>query len=777
MRFSHFFIERPIFATVLSVLLTIAGAVAQRSLPVSEYPEIAPPTVNISTFYPGASAEVVAATVATPLEQQVNGVDGMLYITSQSTGDGKISIDVVFKLGTDVDKAQVLVQNRVAIATPRLPQEVIRQGVTVQKASPDLMMVVHMISPDGSRDQKYISNYATLYIKDALSRVDGVGNVQILGARDYSMRVWLDPGKIAARGLTAGEVVAALQAANLQVAAGAINQPPAKSPGAFQLSVQTLGRLTDPEQFGDIVIRADADGYIRVRDVARVELGALDYTVNTYLDRDAATAMLIFQRPGSNALATAAGVKAVMVEAKKDFPPGVDYTIAYNPTEFIQQSVDEVVHTLFEAVGLVILVVIVFLQTWRAAIIPVIAIPVSLIGCFLIMSGVGLTFNTLSLFGLVLAIGIVVDDAIVVVENVERYLEHGMSPKEAAHKTMDEVGGALLAIAMVLCAVFIPAAFITGLQGTFYKQFAITIASATVISAFVSVTLSPALAAILLKPREAEPSVSSLMSRISLPLRWFFAGFNWVFDRFSIGYGALTARVIRIGFISLVVYAGLIYFAIDLMKKTPTGLIPQLDRGYLIAAFQLPPGASLDRTDKVLRDASEIILNRKGVERVDPFVGFDGATFTNATNTGVIFVVLKSFEDRAREGLTATRIQTDLRDQLKVLTDSFVFVLEPASVPGIGTGGGLKGYVQDRAGRGLPALEKSTWEVVGATHANPGFSQAFTLFNTHTPQVYADIDRTKAELLGVPISRVFDTLSVYMGSAYINDFNLLGRTY
>jgi hydrophobe/amphiphile efflux-1 (HAE1) family protein len=777
MRFSHFFIERPIFAAVLSVLLTIAGAVAQRSLPVSEYPEIAPPTVNISTFYPGASAEVVAATVATPLEQQVNGVDDMLYITSQSTGDGKISIDVVFKPGTDVDKAQVLVQNRVAIATPRLPQEVIRQGVTVQKSSPDLMMVVHMISPDGSRDQKYISNYATLYIKDALSRVDGVGNVQILGARDYSMRVWLDPGKVAARGLTAGEVVAALQAANLQVAAGAINQPPAKSPSAFQLSVQTLGRLIDPEQFGDIVIRADADGYIRVRDVARVELGALDYTVNTYLDRDAATAMLIFQRPGSNALATAAGVKAVMAEAKKDFPPGVDYTIAYNPTAFIQQSVDEVVHTLFEAVGLVVLVVVVFLQTWRAAIIPVIAIPVSLIGCFLIMSGVGLTFNTLSLFGLVLAIGIVVDDAIVVVENVERYLEHGMSPKEAAHKTMDEVGGALLAIAMVLCAVFIPAAFITGLQGTFYKQFAITIASATVISAFVSLTLSPALAAILLKPRRTGPSASNMMSRILLPLRWFFAGFNWVFDRFSIGYGSLTARLIRIGFISLVVYAGLIYLAVDLMKKTPTGLIPQLDRGYLIAAFQLPPGASLDRTDKVLREASEIILNRKGVERVDPFVGFDGATFTNATNTGVIFVVLKSFEDRAKEGLTATRIQADLRDQLKVLTDSFVFVLEPASVPGIGTGGGLKGYVQDRAGRGLPALEKSTWEVVGATHANPGFSQAFTLFNTNTPQIYADIDRTKAELLGVPISRVFEALSVYMGSAYINDFNLLGRTY
>jgi len=462
MRMSHFFIDRPIFAAVISILLTIAGAIAQRSLPVAEYPEIAPPTVNISTYYPGASAEVIAETVATPIEQKVNGVDDMLYMTSQSTGDGKLSIDVVFKAGTDVDKAQVLVQNRVAIATPRLPQEVIRQGVTVQKASPDLMMVVHMISPDGSRDQNYISNYATLYVKDALSRVDGVGNVQILGARDYSMRVWLDPGKVAARGLTAGDVVAAIQAANIQVAAGAINQPPTEPLGGFQISVQTLGRLSDPKQFGDIVVRADADGDIRLRDVARVELGAQDYTINTYLDRDVATALLIFQRPGSNALATAAGVKAVMQEAKTSFPPGLDYTIVYNPTEFIQESVDEVVRTLFEAVGLVVLVVIVFLQTWRAAIIPVIAIPVSLIGCFFIMSGAGLTFNSLSLFGIVLAIGIVVDDAIVVVENVERYLEHGMSPKEAAHRTMDEVGGALLAIALVLCAVFIPVAYIAG---------------------------------------------------------------------------------------------------------------------------------------------------------------------------------------------------------------------------------------------------------------------------------------------------------------------------
>ncbi|MBM3652152.1 MAG: hydrophobe/amphiphile efflux-1 family RND transporter, partial [Alphaproteobacteria bacterium] len=479
MRISHFFIERPIFAAVLSVLLTLAGAIAQGALPVSEYPEIAPPTVNISATYPGASADVIAETVASPIEQEVNGVDDMLYITSQSTGDGRLSIDVVFKPGVNIDLAQVLVQNRVAIANPRLPEEVTRFGVVVKKASPDLMMVVHLLSPDGSRDQQYISNYATLYVKDAIARIEGVGDARLFGARDYSMRVWLDPAKVEARDLTAGDVIAALRAANLQVASGAVNQPPAASAGAFQLSVQTLGRLSTPEQFGDIVIRADADGEIQGRDVARIEFGAQDYTLNAYLNHDVATALGIFQRPGSNALQTAESIKQEMERLKKNFPAGVDYTVIYNPTEFIQQSVDEVVHTLLEAIVLVVLVVILFLQTWRAAIIPVAAIPVSLIGSFAVMKAVGLSFNTLSLFGLVLAIGIVVDDAIVVVENVERYLAQGLSPKEAAHKTMDEVGGALIAIALVLCGVFIPTAFISGLQGAFYKQFAITIASAT----------------------------------------------------------------------------------------------------------------------------------------------------------------------------------------------------------------------------------------------------------------------------------------------------------
>ena len=777
MRFSHFFIDRPIFATVLSLLLIIAGAIVQQSMPISEYPEIAPPTVSIRATYPGASAEVLAETVATPIEQEVNGVDDMLYVTSQSVGDGTLTTNVVFKPGTDINMAQVLVQNRVSVAEPRLPDDVRRLGVTVRKASPDLMMVVHMISPDGSRDQQYISNYATLHIKDALARVDGVGDVNIFGARDYSMRIWLDPAKVAARGLTAGDVVNALRAANLQVAAGAINQPPAASPGAFQLAVRTLGRLTDAEQFGNIVVRADPDGgYVRVRDIARVELGSQDYTINAYLNKDVATAIVIYQRPGSNALATAAAVKRAMEEAKKTFPPGVDYTVVYNPTEFIQQSIDEVIRTLYEAILLVAAVVILFLQTWRAAIIPVVAIPVSLIGCFMFMEAVGITFNTLSLFGLVLAIGIVVDDAIVVVENVERYIRQGLSPREAAHKTMDEVGGALIAIALVLCAVFIPTAFISGLQGSFYRQFAITIAAATVISCFVSLTLSPALAAIVLKPHGA-PSKPTLLGRVSAPLRWFFAGFNWAFDGLSAGYGALTRRLVRLGAVVLVVYAGLIYLAYDRLAKTPTGLIPQLDRGYLIAAFQLPPGASLNRTDAVIRRASQIILERPGVQSSVAFAGFDGATFTNAPNAGVIFVSLKPFEYRVPRGLTAARIHADVQQHLFQLSDAFPIVLDPPAVPGIGTGGGLKGYVEDRAGRGLPALEQATWIVAGSAAQTPGFGQTFTLFNTHTPQLYADIDRTKSELLGVPIDNVFEALSTYMGSAYINDFNLLGRTY
>jgi hydrophobe/amphiphile efflux-1 (HAE1) family protein len=779
MRFSHFFIDRPIFASVLSLIILIVGGIAQFRLPVAEYPEIAPPTVNVTATYPGASAEVIAQTVATPLEQEINGVDDMLYIVSQSTGDGLLSINVVFKPGVDIDQAQVLVQNRTAVAQPRLPEDVQRLGIVVRKASPDLMMVVHMTSPDGSRDQQYISNYATLYVKDVLARVEGVGNVQVFGARDYSMRVWLDPARVAAHNMTGGEVVAAIRAANLQVAAGAINQAPAISPGGFTLSVQTLGRLTAPEEFGNIVLRAETDGSVtRLRDVGRIELGAQDYTVNAYLDNKTATALAIFQRPGSNALATSDGVKAAMEGLKKTFPPGLDYTVVYNPTEFIQASVDAVIETLFEALLLVVIVVILFLQTWRAAIIPLMAIPVSLIGSFAVMSAVGISFNTLSLFGLVLAIGIVVDDAIVVVENVERYLSQGMSPKAAAHKTMDEVGGALIAISLVLIAVFLPTAFITGLQGSFYKQFAITIAASTAISAFVSLTLSPAMAALLLKTHALSPvekAKPTLYDRLVAPINWFFNHFNRGFEALSNFYGRAAARLIRMAAVVLIVYAGLLFLTVNRLTSTPTGLIPQLDRSYFIAAMQLPPGSTLERADRLVRQASEMIMGTPGVQNAVAFVGFDGATFTNAPNTGVIFVPLKPFAER--RNLPKEKILAELRGKMFSLREAFVFVLEPPSVPGIGTGGGLKGYVQDRAARGLPALEGATWALAGAAGQTPGLTQAFTLFSTRTPQLWAEIDRTKAEQLGVPIGRVFETLSVYMGSAYVNDFNILGRTY
>jgi hydrophobe/amphiphile efflux-1 (HAE1) family protein len=777
MRFSNFFVDRPIFAGVISVIVTLLGFISFRALPVTEYPEIATPTVVVSATFPGASAEVIAATVATPIEQEINGVDNMLYVVSQSTGNGALSISVVFKPGTNIDLAQVLVQNRVSVALPRLPEEVQRFGVTVRKSSPDLMLVIHLISPDGSLDPQYISNYVTINIKDVITRIDGVGDTTIFGARDYSMRIWLDPAKVQARKLTASDVVAGLRAANVQVAAGSINQPPATSPGAFEIAVQTLGRLSDPEQFNEIVIASDDDGRVtRVRDIARVELGSQDYTRSAYLDNKVATAIGIFQRPGSNALATAAAVIDTMEQLSKSFPEGLSYRVAYNTTEFIQQSIDEVIKTLFEAVVLVVIVIILFLQTWRAAIIPIVAIPVSLIGTFLVMTAFGFSLNNLTLFGLVLAIGIVVDDAIVVVENVERYLRQGMSPHEAAHKTMDEVGGALIAIALVLCAVFIPSMFITGISGAFYRQFALTSASATMISAVVSLTLSPALAALLLKPHGHERR-SGLWSRLTIPFDLFFAHFNRFFEQLSRGYGQLTLRMLRVSALMLLIYGGLIGLTYFQFARTPSGFIPPLDRAYFIAAITLPPGASLERTDQVVREASDRLLKRPGVRHAVAFAGFDGATFTNAPNTGVIFVSLKPFEERVKAGLSSDGILNDLRAQMQALRQAFVLVIPPPSVPGIGTGGGFKLYVQDRAGRGPRALEQAVGSVTGLAKRTPGLVQVFTLFNTSTPQVYADIDRTKAEMLGVPITRFFDTLSTYMGSSFVNDFNILGRTY
>ena len=777
MRFLHFFIDRPIFAGVISILLTLVGAIAFRALPITEYPEIAPPTVVVNATFAGASAEVIAQTVAAPIEQEINGVDNMIYVVSQSTGNGAVAINVVFRPGTNIDQAQVLVQNRVSIALPRLPEEVQRIGVTVRKSSPDLMLVIHLISPDGSLDQQYISNYASINIKDVITRIDGVGDTIVFGARDYSMRVWLDPAKVQSRSLNASDVVAALRAANVQVAAGAINQPPATSPGGFEIAVQTLGRLSSPEQFSEIVVATDLDGRVtRVRDIARVELGSQDYTTNAYLDNKVATAIGIFQRPGSNALATAATVLSTMDELSRSFPSGMSYRVVYNTTEFIQQSVDEVIKTIFEAVILVVIVIVLFLQSWRAAIIPIVAIPVSLIGTFFVMAAFGFSLNNLTLFGLVLAIGIVVDDAIVVVENVERYLRQGLTPRDAAYKTMEEVGGALIAIALVLCAVFIPTAFITGISGAFYRQFAVTIAASTIISAIVSLTLSPALASLLLRPHDHEVR-PGFWSAVSRPFNLFFGGFNRMFDKLAQGYAELTRRLLRVSALILIVYVGLIGLTAFGFSRTPSGFIPPLDRAYFIAAISLPPGSSLERTDRVVRRASEILLSRPGVANAVAFAGFDGATFTNAPNSGVVFVTLKPFEERVRAGLATATILNDLRGQMQALREAFVLVIPPPSVPGIGTGGGFKLYVQDRAGRGPRALEQAVGGILGPANQTPGLVQVFTLFNTSTPQIFADIDRTKAEMLGVPITRFFDTLSIFMGSVFVNDFNILGRTY
>jgi len=776
MRFSHFFIDRPIFATVLSVFITLVGGVAYFSLPVAQYPEIAPPTVVINASYPGASAEVVSETVATPIEQEINGVENMLYMVSQATGDGNVSITVTFALGTDLNIAQVLVQNRLAIAQPKLPDEVQRLGVTVRKNSPDLMMVIHLYSPDGSRDQLYISNYVTLQVKDVLARLEGVGDVQLKGARDYAMRIWLDPDRVAARNLTAGEVVQALQSQNVQVAAGVLNQPPVPHEGAFQLNVETLGRLIDPRQFANIVVKNDPDGRVtRIRDIGRVELGAADYTSNSYLDERTAVAILIFQQPGTNALATGERLKATMAELAKSFPAGLRYDIVYNPTEFIGESVNEVIKTIYEAVGLVVVVVILFLQTWRASVIPIVAIPVSLIGTFLVLAAAGFSLNNLSLFGLVLAIGIVVDDAIVVVENVERNLREGMSPRDAAHETMDEVGEALIAIALTLSAVFVPAAFIPGISGQFFRQFAVTIAAATVISCMVSLTLSPALCALLFKRHE--PHGDARRAGIFRLVTIFFDGFNRGFDWLSTRYGALAGRMIRLAALVLVVYGGLVGLTAWQFARAPTGFIPQQDQGYLITVIQLPPGASLARTDAVVRRATKIILGTPGVIHAVPFAGFDGATFTNAPNAGAIFSALAPFTERHAKGQGAPELLADLRKRLSVIQEAFIITIPPPPVRGIGTAGGFKMMIQDKRGRGLQALEAATQDLVAAANRTPGLVGVFSLFNTRTPKVYADIDRVRAEMLGVSADKVFETLEVYLGSAYVNDFNYLGRTY
>ncbi len=776
MRLAHILIDRPILPTVLSVFVTLIGLRALAILPVAQYPEIVPPTVQVTTTYPGASAETVSRTVATPLEQQINGVENMLYLTSQSTGEGKLTVTVTFRIGTDLNVAQMLTQNRVQDAIPRLPEDVQRLGVQVRKATPNILLAVHLYSPDSSRDTLYLSNYATLHVKDVLARLPGVGDVQLHGAREYAMRIWLDPDKVAAHNLSAGEVLAALRAQNVQVSAGILNQPPVASDQAYQLNVQTLGRLATPEQFAAIVLKSDSEGRVtRIRDVGRVEVGAADYGSTAFLDRGPGLPLLIFAQPGANSLTVEHEVLSSMETLSKEFPPGVAQKVIYDPTIFVGKSVDEVITTIFVAILLVVGVVFLFLQSWRAAIIPVIAIPVSLVGTFTVLYAVGISLNNLSLFGLVLAVGIVVDDAIVVVENVERNLERGMTPAKAAYVTMDEVGGALISIALTLCAVFVPSAFLSGISGLFFRQFAVTIAASTLISCFVSLTLSPALCAVLFKAHE--PGHTSRPSGIRRLVQAGFDEFNCGFEWLSTRYGRVTGRLVQMTGVVLLAYAALIGIAGVQFARVPTGFIPEQDQGYLISVVQLPPGATLDRTEAVLKKAIDIILTTPGIEHVAPFAGLDATTFTVASNAGTIFSGLPSLYSHHIDGVTARSVLDDLRKRLSAIQDAYVLTIPPPPVQGLGTAGGFKMMLQDRAGLGSDALARAAQALVGAANKDPCFAGVFTLFGTGAPSIYADIDRERAEKVGLTPTDVFSTLQVYLGSQYVNDFNYLGRTY
>lgn len=836
---SRFFVDRPIFATVLSVLIVIVGLIAYFTLPVSQYPEVTPPTIVVRTSYPGANPEVIADTVATPLEQEINGVEDMLYMSSQSTSDGQMSLTITFKLGTDVDKAQVLVENRVAVAEPRLPEEVRRIGVTVRKSSPDMLLVVHLVSPDNRYDQLYISNYALIHVYDVLTRIQGVGNVTVFGAREYSMRVWLDPEKLYSMGMTVSDVVQSLREQNVEVAAGVLGQPPVPSGNAYQLSVNTLGRLDDADQFSEVVIRTGEEGRItRLKDVARVELGARDYGVNSYLDGKPAQAIGIFQLPGSNALATAQAVEKTMARISKDFPKGLEYRIVYNPTVFVQQSINEVYHTLFVAFALVFIVVIVFLQDWRAAILPMIDAIVSLVGTFAVMAAFGFSLNNLSMFGLVLAIGIVVDDSIVVVENIKRWMAKGLERREATLKAMAEITGPVLAITLVLSSVFIPTAFLPGISGQFYKQFALVIASSTIISAINALTLAPARAVQLITPdtdaEHHEPlprvGIAAILGFVAYWLLmgpvtglfgiqtvqgydpdstgttalwvvrvvlfaagcaagWFagplvnkilrkvFGGFNRLFDRAAESYSRSVSRLLRFSAIAIIIYCGLIGLTYLGFTKVPSGFIPAQDQGYLIVDVALPDGASLERTDAVIDRATNIILDTPGIAYAVGFAGFSGATFSNSSDAGVIFTPLEPFDQRARHGPKLDQIIADLSQRLSVIQEARIIVISPPPVRGLGTAGGFKMEVQDRGDVGLRELEKATYALIGAANQEPGLTRVFTTFSTRTPQIYAEVDRTKAKKLDVPLTNIFDTLQVYLGSVYVNDLNLFGRVY
>ncbi|CAI8965863.1 Efflux pump membrane transporter BepE [Pseudomonas sp. IT-P44] len=777
MNFSQFFISRPIFAAVLSLLILIAGAISLFQLPISEYPEVVPPTVVVRANFPGANPKVIGETVAAPLEQAITGVENMLYMSSQSTADGKITLTITFALGTDLDNAQVQVQNRVTRTEPKLPEEVTRIGITVDKASPDLTMVVHLTSPDKRYDMLYLSNYALLNIKDELARLGGVGDVQLFGMGDYSLRVWLDPNKTASRNLTATDVVTAIREQNRQVAAGALGAPPAPNATAFQLSVNTQGRLVSEEEFENIIIRSGDNGEItRLKDIARVELGSSQYALRSLLNNQPAVAIPIFQRPGSNAIEISNEVRDKMAELKKSFPEGMDFSIVYDPTIFVRGSIEAVVHTLFEALILVVLVVILFLQTWRASIIPLVAVPVSLIGTFAVMHLFGFSLNALSLFGLVLAIGIVVDDAIVVVENVERNIGLGLTPVEATKRAMREVTGPIIATALVLCAVFIPAAFISGLTGQFYKQFALTIAISTVISAFNSLTLSPALAAVLLKSHDApKDRFSKVLDKIFGG--WLFRPFNRFFDKASHSYVGTVGRVIRSSGIALLLYAGLMVLTFFGFSSTPTGFVPGQDKQYLVAFAQLPDASSLDRTEDVIKRMSDLALKQPGVESAVAFPGLSINGFTNSPNAGIVFVTLKPFDERKDPSMSAGAIAGALNGQFAGIQEAYMAIFPPPPVQGLGTIGGFRLQIEDRGNLGYDELYKETMNIITKSHGVPELAGLFTSYTVNVPQVDAAIDREKAKTHGVAVSDIFDTLQIYLGSLYANDFNRFGRTY
>ncbi|WP_333824153.1 efflux RND transporter permease subunit [Pinisolibacter sp.] len=775
MRFAHFFVHRPIFASVLSILLILVGSIAFRNLPVSQYPEIAPPTIVVRANYPGADAETVAATVATPLEEQINGVEDMLYMSSYASADGSMALTITFKLGTDLNKAQVLVQNRVSIAMPRLPSAVQSLGVTTNKSSPDIMMVVVMYSPDGSLDPLYVSNFARANVRDPLLRLDGVGDVTIFGERLYSLRIWLDPDKLASLGLTADDAIAAVRAQNVQVSGGSIGGQPAPKDNAFQFSVKTQGRFQDAQQFNEVIVRSTADGRIvRLKDVARVEIGAQSYDNLSSFDGKSSVGIGIFQRPGTNALAAAKEIRTAMDELAKSFPQGIAYAIPFNPTEYIQASVDAVYQTLFEAVILVVVVIVVFLQNWRTAIIPLATIPVSLIGTFAVLSALGYSLNNLTLFGLVLAIGIVVDDAIVVVENVERNIADGLKPRDATHQTMDEVGTALIAIALVLAAVFVPAAFIPGITGQFYRQFAVTIAVATLISAFNSLTLSPALAALLLKAHDPGHRPTGALARFG---RWLSDGFNTAFDRIADRYAATVGFVLRFKLVALVVYAGMIGATVWLAKTLPTGFIPAQDQGYALVIIQLPDGASLTRTQDVVAKAGRIVRDIDGVAHTVEIAGLNAATFTPASNGAVLFVPFAPFEERLKTGRTSNALVGEILKRLSPIQEAFTIAVPPPPVRGLGNQGGFKLEIQEKDSADMHRILGLAYQMMGMAAQDPELRGVFTTFTASTPQVRVDIDRTKAQMLNVPVEAVFAALQQNFGTAYVNDFNAFGRVY